>query len=578
MDQDRRLEMSPESTRRWTGFMVVAAALIVLALGFSIGRRFFGPAEAGGDKNDPLTEIPNTLFRGWPKPDLAILLSGQTLGYLQPCGCSEPQYGGLVRRYNLVKLLEKKGWTVEGIELGEIYPNPKYLSDQARIFLPEQARDKFRTTLRALELANYRDFGLGLTEMQMPLLSALTDFNQLNLKNLKPLSLDLKDPEQLLWEKFKVRSDHVVGTQVKVGVSSMIAPSVAKELVGIPLVDFFPNNAMIKVLLPAFAKQKVDAAILLVHGTEQEAEEVARLCFAERAKNPALPKINLIVHTSFADIGPSQPQEVKDQQGKDTGIRRLYMGHKGKEVGVLGVYRRPGGGTNDLKYELVHMGPEFNTPEAQVKDHKMMELMEEYSQSVKNNDYLGAYKALRTRHESQKNPNLLGMGFDAKYVGSKRCGDCHTKAYEVWKNTPHAKAFDELVTAKNPGLRQFDPECVTCHTVGFKHPTGYYDPPTGANPVQIANFNEKLLHVGCESCHGPGSFHANAPNNKNFLPIINPIKLKDAQGNPDPTAMVLLDRFCQQCHDSENDVHWGRGANKKPVEKSWAKISHPGID
>ena len=31
---------------------------------------------------------------------VALLLSGESHGYLQPCGCSEPQKGGLARRYN----------------------------------------------------------------------------------------------------------------------------------------------------------------------------------------------------------------------------------------------------------------------------------------------------------------------------------------------------------------------------------------------------------------------------------------------------------------------------------------------
>src|SRR5882724_6944156 len=41
------------------------------------------------------------LFRDWPanrKPDVVLVLSGQEHGYLQPCGCSKPQLGGLVRR------------------------------------------------------------------------------------------------------------------------------------------------------------------------------------------------------------------------------------------------------------------------------------------------------------------------------------------------------------------------------------------------------------------------------------------------------------------------------------------------
>src|SRR5262245_30249499 len=40
---------------------------------------------------------PKTLFEGWPKPAVALVLTGQQLGYIEPCGCSglENQKGGL---------------------------------------------------------------------------------------------------------------------------------------------------------------------------------------------------------------------------------------------------------------------------------------------------------------------------------------------------------------------------------------------------------------------------------------------------------------------------------------------------
>ena len=38
----------------------------------------------------PEPEMPAGLFRGWAKPDLALVLSGEQHGYLLPCGCSRP--------------------------------------------------------------------------------------------------------------------------------------------------------------------------------------------------------------------------------------------------------------------------------------------------------------------------------------------------------------------------------------------------------------------------------------------------------------------------------------------------------
>ena len=50
-----------------------------------------------------------------------VLLSGEQHGYLQPCGCSSPQYGGLERRYNLVhQLMKDRGWQFTALDVGDI--------------------------------------------------------------------------------------------------------------------------------------------------------------------------------------------------------------------------------------------------------------------------------------------------------------------------------------------------------------------------------------------------------------------------------------------------------------------------
>ena len=63
---------------------------------------------------------------------------------------------------------------------------------------------------------------------------------------------------------------------------------------------------------------------------------------------------------------------------------------------------------------------------------------------------------------------------------------------------PHAHAYKTLVDAKKPGNRQYDPECIVCHTVGFGHETGF----------RTAEKTPKLKDLGCEACHGPSTPHA----------------------------------------------------------------------
>src|SRR5438876_848107 len=68
-----------------------------------------GTPSAGG-QGEPGAADPARLFRGWPRPDLALILSGEQHGYLQPCGCSRPQFGGLARRFNFLQTLKERGW------------------------------------------------------------------------------------------------------------------------------------------------------------------------------------------------------------------------------------------------------------------------------------------------------------------------------------------------------------------------------------------------------------------------------------------------------------------------------------
>ena len=93
----------------------------------------------------------------------------------------------------------------------------------------------------------------------------------------------------------------------------------------------------------------------------------------------------------------------------------------------------------------------------------------------------------------------------AKYKGSKSCKMCHDKEHEgsgfhpwpAWQEMKHAKAFasltaEQVASGKDPKGRA----CVQCHTTGY-----------GKGGFESMEKTPKLVNVGCESCHGPGSAH-----------------------------------------------------------------------
>ena len=132
--------------------------------------------------------------------------------------------------------------------------------------------------------------------------------------------------------------------------------------------------------------------------------------------------------------------------------------------------------------------------------------------------------------------------------------------------------------------RQFDGECVVCHTVGFGYKSGYTNEEN----------TKHLRHVGCESCHGPGSGHAGLPNDKTFLAAMSSWKTLPTDVLPDKETIVKLaavklgepapvqltakqqhtataiSSMCMKCHDPENDPNFD-------LYKYMPQIWHSGV-
>ena len=133
--------------------------------------------------------------------------------------------------------------------------------------------------------------------------------------------------------------------------------------------------------------------------------------------------------------------------------------------------------------------------------------------------------------------------------------NCHEESYRVWKKSPHSRAFATLQNANPP--RNFDPECISCHTVGW-NPTKFF-------PYQSGYLSEKetpkLINVGCEDCHGPGQLHVRAENHGTQAQQVAARKAvritKEEMADPNSRK-----QNCWSCHDLDNspefkfDLYW----------------------
>ncbi len=111
----------------------------------------------------------------------------------------------------------------------------------------------------------------------------------------------------------------------------------------------------------------------------------------------------------------------------------------------------------------------------------------------------------------------------AAFVGNASCAECHEEAFPLWKQSKHSHAWETLETAG----KQFHLNCVGCHVTGYEQPGGV------CRLDKVAGRED----VGCESCHGPGSLHAEAPADDNIV------------GKPG-------EALCVTCHNPENSPHF----------------------
>lgn len=517
------------------------------------------------DKPGARTGPRNLMFRGWQKPELAILLSGQQYGYLQPCGCSRPQYGGLARRYDFMKSLERKGWPVVAVDLGDIAQKSGPLRSL-----------KYQYAMKALHKMNYTAVGIGEREFNMPLIDALGVY-RLNNPEPRILAANILTGETEKVIRDMVDGWHIVEDKQKripaVGIVGLVGRSVSDK-VNDPDIVFAgapgtkTDNATVLKHALSQLSGKAQVTVLIYQGTLHDAKAAAAYCARLHKANPRIRVPDVILRKAGKDESepPSTPTTIKE--APNTLI--ISVGHKGRYVGVVGVFktnlaRRP----YALKYQLVSVGPEYETPKGQEKTNPVMALMEDFAWAVKEGEYILKYQTVQ--HPVQ-------VAFPgSKYVGSQRCERCHRHAHKIWSKVwdgkSHSHAFASLVKATRPSLRQYDPECVKCHVVGFEHPTGYGDALRNKNETRIG----RLTDVGCESCHGPCSEHIRDRNNLKLRRLMNPWKATPEELDPKVALarrqqlrkkrLLKIDLFCQRCHDTDNDVHWN-------FEKKWPKIIH----
>jgi hypothetical protein len=473
---------------------------------------------------DPIVEN-GPIFQGWPKPKVAIAITGMEQGYIEPCGCAgiERMTGGMSRRYALFQALRnKKGWPLVALDVGDL---AKGFGREAEI--------KFRTLVESKDKAGYNAVAFGPNDLRLPAAELVSVAAEVNGKPSIFLSANvgLFGFDQNVTQTSRI----VKAGGMRIGVTAVLGKQYQNEIAkhqkenDSQEIETCDAEAALRKIVPEL-KQNSDYLVLLANATRDEAKELAK----------KFPEFNAVVVSEGPDLPPSfEPEKV-------SGMRTLLItvGHKGMAVIVLGLYD----GEPAVRYQRVLLDSRFDLS-ADSKRRAAPEM-----------------KALMTGYQDQlRELGFAGLGLNpaanplaesnGRYVGSQKCESCHEESYDVWKRSRHRHAYETLEAQDPP--RNFDPECVSCHVVGW-HPTKFFPYRGGFETVKKT---PHLKNVGCEDCHGPGEKHLVAEDGHDEQ-----LK-KKYQLAMRVTKEQAKKEQCTTCHDIDNSPEFN-------FEKYWPLVEH----
>ncbi|MFM7035973.1 MAG: multiheme c-type cytochrome [Planctomycetia bacterium] len=454
-----------------------------------------------------------TVFDGWQRPRLLLVITGQLDGYIEPCGCSgkENQKGGLSRRQNFLRAVTAAGWPVLSVDLG----------NQVKRF-GRQTEIKFQSIADGLRQMGYAAVGFGPGDLRLPaeeLVAAVAPVGDQPTPfvsaNVGLLGLDANITPRI----------RVIETGgMKIGITSVLGDA---EAAGVrnDAVEVMPAAEALAKAAADMAKAGCAHQVLLAWASAEEATRLAA----------RYPQFDVVVTAGGADEPPSTLPTLK------SGAKLVELGHKGMFAVAIGFQDR---GADSRSQRVPLDGRWGESPD-------MMKILAAYQGQLESLGLAGL-GITPTRHPSGR-----------RFAGSAACAECHRDAYDIWKETPHATA---LVTLEEQDPRRDrDPECLSCHVVGWAPQR--FEPFEGGFTSMATT--PHLAHQGCENCHGPAAAHAAVERGDVRASTAERDKLRAelAMSLDTPEGKQKAVTNCLQCHDLDNSPEFD-------FDEYWPSVKH----
>ena len=491
--------------------LVVAGCLIACVAAATMPDRGAGVADG---VVETFRERNGAVFGDWPKPKAVLVFTGELDGYIEPCGCTgkENQKGGLSRRQNFLRAFKAAGWEAVPVDLG----------GQVKRF-GKQTEAKFQSIVDGIRGMKYAAVGFGPGDLRLPaeeLVAAVAPIGDEPTPyvsaNVGLLGLDAN-----ITPRFRV----VEAGGLKIGLTTVLGDAEAAQI----------RNDDIEVVPAAKALAPV-AAELAKAGCDHQ----VLLCFAKPEETKALasafPQFDIVATAGGAD---EPPRELPALPG---GARLVELGHKGMFAVAVGFFADA---SEPVRSQRVPLDARWG------EASDMIDLLANYQQKLETLGLDGLGLA-PIRHPSGR-----------RFAGSAACEECHQEAFDVWKDSPHATALATLEEARP--RRDGDPECLSCHVVGWAPQR--FEPFEGGFAGMAKT--PHLAHQGCENCHGPAAAHTAVERGD--------VRATEAERDRLRAELVLsLDtpdgkekaiNNCLECHDLDNSP-------KFDFDEYWPAVEH----
>lgn len=361
---------------------------------------------------------------GLCRTTLEILISTRNNGVLRDCECGDDCHGGLAERATQIASFRKNNAPVLLLDGGDFSST-----------IGRQRNDEF--VLQAYRQLNYDAIAVGDQEFR----NGMAFFQRKTLTANLPLvcaNLRLQPPAQSQIQPFIIKKIN----GLKVAITGCLSPAALSRIEPEKYdpAQIQPVEPALRQLLPELDRQ-ADVIVLLAQVTPPELEHIAR----------ALDGISVIV----AGHQPGLPEDsFQEKYGKlivSAGVESAYLAHL---TLVLNAAKQ----IENSYFNLICASPEI--PEAA---------------DIKNlvDGYFAEFEILNHRF----GPKTQGLSF----YGPDYCRQCHVVAWEIWRTSRHADAFESLKLKSAEANRA----CWPCHSMF-------------ARDSSLAPASRQ---IGCEACH-----------------------------------------------------------------------------